>query len=248
VAFGRSAAPAWPGPDAGLRVLAATARIRVEAALDKNAAAGARDMLSPALLTRYRDEIAAASPASRGTTHISVIDRDGMGAALTLSNGEGAGMIVPGTGIMPNNMMGEADLLPDGLQAWEPATRMASMMAPLIVDWPDGQFAMLGSGGSNRIRSALLQILFGIIDRAMPLADSIEAARMHAEGGADAKVDFEDVGGDRFRERILRECPQATPWPERSMFFGGAHGALSRRPSDLVAAGDPRRAGVGVTG
>ena len=53
---------------------------------------------------------------TRGTTHVSAIDREGLGVALTLSNGEGCGLIVPGTGIMANNMLGEADLLPRRLR------------------------------------------------------------------------------------------------------------------------------------
>ncbi|MDQ3992559.1 MAG: gamma-glutamyltransferase, partial [Actinomycetota bacterium] len=45
-----------------------------------------------------------------GTTHISAIDRDGNAASLTASIGSGSGVIVPGTGIHLNNMLGEYDL------------------------------------------------------------------------------------------------------------------------------------------
>ena len=92
----------------------------------------------------------------RGTTHISVIDHSGVGAALTLTNGEGCGLIAPGTGIMPNNMLGEEDLMPGDMHDWAPDMRLSSMMAPMAVDWVQGPqrgaAMMLGTGGANRIR------------------------------------------------------------------------------------------------
>ena len=48
------------------------------------------------------------------TTHISVLDGDGRACAVTCTNGEGSGIIVPGTGVHLNNMMGEEDLSPLG--------------------------------------------------------------------------------------------------------------------------------------
>ena len=48
------------------------------------------------------------------TTHVSVIDKDLNAASLTTTNGEGCGYIVPGSGIMLNNMLGEDDLNPFG--------------------------------------------------------------------------------------------------------------------------------------
>ena len=38
------------------------------------------------------------------------------------------------------------------------------MMAPTLVDQPDGSRAALGTGGSERIRSALLGVLVRLID------------------------------------------------------------------------------------
>ena len=199
--------------------------------------------------------------ATRGTTHISVIDGDGMGAALTLSNGEGCGLIAPGTGIMPNNMLGEADLMPDGFEHWAPGQRLASMMCPMAVDWPDGRFAMLGSGGSNRIRTALVQVILAMIDGGLSLEEAITAPRAHVEiAGPDTNddpdrpeqdrvvIDFEDVTTDAVREAILATWSDATPWPDRSMFFGGVHAAMRNAREDTDAAGDPRRAGVSRVG
>ena len=240
-----------PDPVALAHAFAATTRARVEADLS-DPVEGVGRLLSAAFVERYRRELLGRPVAPRGTTHISVIDAGGMGAALTLSNGEGCGLIVPGTGLMPNNMLGEADLVPEGWHCWRPASRLASMMAPMAVEWPDGRFAMLGSGGSNRIRTAMAQVLLALIDGAARMEQAIEAPRLHVEPGpepgAPPAVDFEDLAGEPAREALLAAFPHARPWPERSMYFGGVHGARRRRAGDLEAAGDPRRAGVAITG
>ena len=61
-----------------------------------------------------------AAPAGRprpappgGTTHISVVDAAGNAASMSASTGSGSGVIVPGTGIHLNNMLGEYDLQPE---------------------------------------------------------------------------------------------------------------------------------------
>jgi gamma-glutamyltranspeptidase/glutathione hydrolase len=41
----------------------------------------------------------------------------GNAASLTASTGSGSGVIVPGTGILMNNMLGESDLNPAGGEA-----------------------------------------------------------------------------------------------------------------------------------
>ena len=83
-----------------------------------------------------------------GTTHISVVDAGGMAAALTLSNGVGGGVMLPGTGVHLNNMMGEDDLHPGGPDSARPGERIRSMMAPSVVTF-DGATLVLGTGGSR---------------------------------------------------------------------------------------------------
>src|SRR5581483_2708346 len=82
------------------------------------------------------------------TTHISVIDGEGMACSVTCTNGEGSGVVVPGTGIHLNNVMGEEDLNPLGFHLHPAGRRMPSMMAPSIV-MRDGEVELvLGSAGS----------------------------------------------------------------------------------------------------
>ena len=111
------------------------------------------------------------------TTHISVIDADGMCAAVTCSNGSGSGVLVPGTGVILNNMLGEEDLNPRGFHRIPAGERVPSMMAPTVV-LRDGEIVLaVGSAGSNRIRSAILQTVVRVVEQGMGPAEAIAAPR-----------------------------------------------------------------------
>lgn len=225
---------------------AATSRARLAVDLNRQPAAGAARLLAPDLVDTYRREIAAQKVAVQGTTHISVIDGSGVGAAITLSNGAGSRLIAPGTGLTPNNMLGEEDLIPGDWHEWTQDTRLSSMMAPTAIEWPDGDLAMIGSGGSNRIRTAIAQVAARVIDGRARLEDAVAAPRIHVEG-AESKVDFEDRLAEGDCADLLAAYPEAQGWGRESMFFGGVHAVRRDAKGGFEAAGDRRRAGVAVT-
>src|SRR6185312_9034201 len=107
------------------------------------------------------------------TTHISVLDSHGRACSVTCTNGEGSGVIVPGTGIHLNNVMGEEDLSPLGFHSHPAGRRMPSMMAPSVVMRGGEVELVLGSAGSNRIRSALLQTIVGVVDHGLSAPDAV---------------------------------------------------------------------------
>ena len=219
-------------------------KIRKTRDLDHNPAEGTKLMLDPKLVKSLRAILADRQAATRGTTHISVIDQNGMGAAFTLSNGEGNGLIVPGTGIMANNMLGEDDLVPDGPNSWRPDQRLASMMCPMIARSGE-EITMLGSGGSNRIRSALAQVSLAL-SQGVGLEEAIHAPRLHVETG-EHLLDFEDFGDEQRREGLLSDFPDAKIWDRQSMYFGGVHAARADGRGGYQAVGDPRRSGHVLT-
>jgi gamma-glutamyltranspeptidase / glutathione hydrolase len=179
---------------------------------------------------------------SGSTTHLTVVDGEGRCATVTCSNGTGSGMLVPGTGVHVNNMLGEEDLNPLGFHVLEPGRRMTSMMAPTVV-LRDGELeAALGSGGSNRIRSAVLQVILRLVADGMPAQDAVEAGRVHFEDGvvhAEPGVDTEAL------ERLEAGGLPVTRWRRRNLFFGGAQ-TVARDPAtgELAGGGDPRRGGA----
>jgi gamma-glutamyltranspeptidase / glutathione hydrolase len=176
------------------------------------------------------------------TTHISVADAGGNAVSMSASTGSGSGVVVPGTGIHLNNMLGEEDLNPYGVQG-RPGRRLTSMMAPSIVLRDGRPRLVLGSAGSERLRAAILQIVVNVVEHGLDVVEAIVAprvhldgSRLHLEGGfpAGAADDLEALGYDVVR------------WSELNLYFGGAACVLSGEAGDLSAAGDPRRGGAGV--
>lgn len=233
-----------PGPVAIARALAEVARQRRALAIDDAPEDAADRALDPALIVALRRALAA-PPAPRGTTHISVVGPDGLGAALSLSNGEGCGRVLPGTGILPNNMLGEEDLVPGGPHGWRPGTRLASMMCPAAARAPDGTLTLLGSGGSSRIRSAIATTALALIDDGLAPEEAVRAPRMHVE---DSALHFETGDDAARREALLAAFPDAREWSAPHMFFGGVHIARRGPRGASSAAADPRRDGWAVTG
>jgi gamma-glutamyltranspeptidase/glutathione hydrolase len=173
--------------------------------------------------------------ARRGTTHISVRDRRGNLAGMTLSNGEGCGRAVPGCGFMLNNMLGEEDLNRLGFDRWPRNRRLSSMMAPTLVQRGNRRI-LLGSGGSNRIRTAIAQVLCNVMHFGMALDDAVVAPRIHLEAG---RLAVEAGWPAATADWLDRRHPDALRWPGRSLFFGGVHAV-----ADDAQAADPRRSGA----
>jgi gamma-glutamyltranspeptidase / glutathione hydrolase len=193
-------------------------------------------------LVRDMREAARHPAAYRGTTHISVIDRDGNAAAASLSNGEGNGSIVGNFGFMLNNMLGEEDLSPEGLGKWREEVRLSSMMAPTIIMQPDGTVIALGTGGSNRIRTAILQVAVNLLDCDMSLEAAVEAPRLHLEKCG--TLSFEPGLPEAAQAAFLALEDKARAWPAPNLFFGGVHAARRFGDGGVEGAGDPRRDGV----
>jgi gamma-glutamyltranspeptidase/glutathione hydrolase len=178
------------------------------------------------------------------TSHLSVIDDQGMAVSLTTTAGETAGYVVPGTGFIPNNIMGEEDLHPAGFHARQPGERIQTMMTPAVVLQSGKVRLVVGSGGSIRIRSAILQVLSNLLDFNMRLVDAVNTARVHVENGAlQCELGYDPLAVDALEASGYR----VNRWDRRSIYFGGAH-SVSRTPSGrVVAAGDNRRGGSTAT-
>jgi gamma-glutamyltranspeptidase/glutathione hydrolase len=177
-----------------------------------------------------------------GTTHISVVDAEGNAASLTVSNGSGSGVIVPGTGIHLNNMLGEYDLNPLRGRA-RPGRRLTSMMAPSLVLRGGRPRLVVGSAGSVRLRGAILQIVVNVVAHDLGIEDAIARPRVHLE---EAHVHCEGGADPLELDRLASWGYDLVRWRRRNLYFGGASGVEVRRDGTLAAAGDPRRGGHGI--
>ena len=158
---------------------------------------------------------------------------------MTCTNGEGSGVVVPGTGIHVNNIMGEEDLNPLGFLAFPPGRRMPSMMAP------DGRARrrrrvelVLGSAGSNRIRSAILQT-------SSASSTTGWAPRTRSTRRGCTSRTASSTPSPASTGRRLGAADAVAPSASRNLFFGGVQAIEHDRATGAVSgAGDPRRGGA----
>lgn len=223
-------------------VIAATNRARDAGFIDGLASDGFLDrFLSDAAL----DTVAAEVRSKLGsTTHVAVMDDRGGCASVTCSNGSCSGVVVPGTGIHLNNMLGEEDLNPLGFHLHEPGMRVPSMMAPTVVLHDGEPEVALGSAGSNRIRSAIIQTILAVVDDGLPAQEAVSRPRLHVEDGA---VDAEPGIDEGALERLAARGWEVRRWADRNLYFGGVQAVARGADGELSGGGDPRRGGAAVS-
>ena len=101
----------------------------------------------------------------------------------------------------------------------------------------DGPELVVGSGGSNRIRSAILQVIFNYFIKEMNLEEAILSPRIHLEGDI-----FHCEPGIKLPgSNELPYGVQIHKWEEQNLFFGGVNAVT---PTEAV--GDIRRGGTGI--
>ena len=210
-----------PPPSSGGRLIALGLESLGDGGVDAEAIVRAMEVMDAA---RAAAEVG-------GTTHISVVDARGDAASLSCSLGSGSGVVVPGTGIHLNNMLGEADLKGSA----RPGERLTSMMAPSVVLDAGRPRLVVGSAGSERLRGAILQVVANVIGRGMDVEDAVDAPRVHLDAG----VVHVEPGIELARENLVR-------FGRRNLYFGGVSAVELRDGGGLAAAGDPRRGGAGM--
>ena len=179
------------------------------------------------------------------TTHISVVDSQGNACSYTSSNGESCGTLWPGVQMPVNNFLGEDDINPAGFHLGPVGARLRTMMTPSLLVREDGATVALGTGGSNRIRTAMLQVMRHLVDGGLPLEEAVLYPRIHVEGSS---VAVEDVG---LSPEVLTAAAGSggtiTRFSGRHLYFGGVHCAYRTGDGGFEAVGDPRRSGCGGT-
>ena len=171
------------------------------------------------------------------TTHVSIIDKDGNAASITTTNGESCGHVLPGTGVILNNMLGEQDLNPLGFHNWTSQKRMPTLISPSLILNKTGEIELvIGSAGSNRIRSAVIQVMMDYLNNKITLRDSVYSPRLHLE---DSNLYLEP--GFNFDELPVNEKLKINKFSDLNLFFGGVNTVTKTE-----AISDPRRGGVSI--
>ena len=160
-------------------------------------------------------DLPAAVPASEGndTSHFSILDRDGNRVAATMSINYpfGAGLVVPGTGVLLNDEMDDFSARPGEPNAYglvgaeanavAAGKRPLSSMSPTFVESERG-VAVLGTPGGSRI---ITMVLLGILEleSGATVQDWVSKRRFHHQYLPDA-IQYEKGALDEATQRALR--------------------------------------------
>ena len=216
-----------PPPSVGGRLLAAG----LEALGDEE--------VSPLAMIRamQAQEAMRRAEAVGGTTHISAVDGRGDAASLSCSLGSSGGVVVPGTGLQLNNMLGEPQLVGENIPG---GARGVSLMAPSLLLRDGRPRLVLGSAGSSRLAGAILQVVANVAARGLGVEEAVGTARMHFENGV---AHCEDAA---VADELEAAGYPVVRWRAHNLFFGGVSAVEIRDDGSLAGAGDPRRDGAAV--
>lgn len=205
----------------------------------------------------HRERLAERREGSGETTHFSIVDADGVMVSVTqsLNNYYGAKVAHPTLGFLYNDYMREfvRDERRHPFALRPNALPFSSMSATILSK--DGRAVLgLGSPGSRRIVSAVVQVISNWVDQDMGLEAAVAAPRIHVVPETDRLFVETAFAPPVLNSKLLLSVEQrgfriAAPHTSLdhrglSPYFGGVH-AVSVTPDGLRAAADPRRDGVG---
>jgi gamma-glutamyltranspeptidase/glutathione hydrolase len=164
------------------------------------------------------------------TTHLSVIDKDGMGVALTQSIEKvyGSKAAADGLGFLYNNYLDDYEYKEVSHPYYlRPNTPPWATVAPTLIFDKKRLWMAVGSPGSARIFSAIAQFLIHVIDEGKPMSDAMVAPRLHCSLGGKLSLEIE-----RFQPEIvefLREKKYRIDEREPYSFYLGAIHAVLKK-------------------
>ena len=109
------------------------------------------------------------------TSHLTIVDKNGMIVSLTQTIGPtmGSKVATPGLGFLYAQTMGGY------LGKVEPNLRVPSHISPIIVFKNDKPFLAMGAAGGSRIPSSIVNVISRIIDHDLSLEEALNSPRVH---------------------------------------------------------------------
>lgn len=209
-----------------------------------------------------------ATPDSPGTSHFTVIDKDGLTVSMTTTVEAPFGSQRMAGGFMLNNQLTDfsfktvdANGLPIA-NAPAPRKRPRSSMSPTLVFNPEGEFLFsTGSPGGNSIIAYTAKTIVGVIDWGLTPQQAIELPNVIARNG---RVSLEAKGiKDEQTNEVQRTGPAAEFGMEETVVkaleekghtvrrskgeISGLHMIYRKKNGTLIGGADPRREGKVVT-
>lgn len=199
------------------------------------------------------------------TTHFSVVDRRGMAVSLTytLEGGYGSHLVIPGTGFLLNNEMGDFNKKPGTTNLTgdigtpanliAPGKRMLSSMTPVIVARNGRLVLVTGSPGGRTIINTSLDVVMGVTAYGLTGREAVDAPRMHHQWLPDRlTIENNGVTDDVLKalQAMGHDARMAgTQGSAQSIWVdpntGTVYGVADRRSADAKAS-TPAAAGAGA--
>ena len=108
-------------------------------------------------------------------------------------------------------------------------------MSPIIITKSSNPKYLFGSGGSNRIRSANIQVILNLLIQEMSLKDAISHPRVHLEGNTLFHEPEINIPINKIKDVVINS------FNKKNLFFGGVNAVSAKE-----AIGDERRGGYGI--
>jgi gamma-glutamyltranspeptidase/glutathione hydrolase len=175
------------------------------------------------------------------TLHMSIISSDGAAVSITMSNGYGSGITIPGTGITCNNSLGEPELNPHGFFTLKPQERFVSNMSPAVAWNEEGRVIALGSPGASRITTAITQGWINLAHNKLDPQTAVNAPRLHVDYQDDKYVVQYEPG---VNPNSLKQHFKLRPFENKDMYFGAFNIAIRYENGRVEAVADSRRHGA----
>ncbi|MDY6802269.1 MAG: gamma-glutamyltransferase [Cyanobacteriota bacterium] len=202
-----------------------------------------------------REQLESLGRESEDTTHLTVVDGEGLVVSMTYTlNGPfGAAVVVPGTGILLNNEMDDFAVAPGvpnlyGLVGTDANAVAAgktplSSMTPLIATRGDRLVLAAGSPGGSRIITTVLQIFLNAVEFGMDVEEAVSAPRIHHQWLPD-ELSVEEGG---FDEEVLAELRRRGHKLRLRRGWGNANAIVLTEDGLLEGAADPRGEGEAIS-
>lgn len=183
------------------------------------------------------------------TSHFVVVDRRGNVVCATQSLGHhyGSGVVIPGTGIVMNNVLTNfAVKTPSSPNYTGPGLRPRSAMTPVIVTDGGRPVLAVGAAGGQRIPTAVLRVVRDVLDGEATLDRAVHRPRVHARhalSGTDRlEIDLEPgPGAEELRDALKADGWRPRVLPGRTMYFGGVNAAAAGDDGRWIGVADDRR-------
>ncbi len=181
-----------------------------------------------------------------GTTHFSIVDRDGNVVSMTSTIEAPFGSRLWAAGFLLNNELTDFAFRPVDnagrplANAVGPGKRPRSSMAPTIVFDAQGRpWAALGSPGGSRIIAYVVKTLIGLIDWQLDAQAAVSLMNFASRGGPfEIEIDHRSA---LWRALALRPLGHRIKADYQN---SGAHAIVVRGDRRLEGGADPRREGV----